>query len=37
VRSRERDQLTAVGGDGAPGENRRRGAIVTGLDRDPRQ
>jgi hypothetical protein len=33
----ERDQLTAMGGDGAPGENRRRGAIATGLDRDPRQ
>jgi hypothetical protein len=37
VRACERYQLTAVGGDGARGENRRRGAIVTGLDRDPRQ
>jgi hypothetical protein len=37
MRSRERDQLTAMGGDGAPGENRRLGAIATGLDRDPRQ
>jgi len=32
----ERDQLTAVGGDGAPGEY-RRGGLATGLDRDPRQ
>jgi hypothetical protein len=32
-----RDQLTAVSGDGATGEDRGRQAIVTGLDRDPRQ
>jgi hypothetical protein len=36
MRPGERDQLTTVGGNGAPGENRRRG-LTTGLDRDPRQ
>jgi len=36
VGSHARDQLTAVGGDGTSGENRRRG-VAFGLDRDPRQ
>src|SRR6201999_4193304 len=35
VGTHARDQLTAVGGDGTSGENRRRG-VAFGLDRDPR-
>jgi len=36
VRADPLDQLTAVGGDGTTGENRRI-AVALGLDRDPRQ
>jgi hypothetical protein len=36
MRAGERDQFTAVGGDGAPGED-RRWSVATGLDLDPRQ
>jgi hypothetical protein len=36
VRSHPLDQLGAVGGDGAPGQD-GRGGVAIGLDRDPRQ
>jgi hypothetical protein len=36
VRSHQLDQLAAVGGDGATGEDGGRG-VAFGLDRDPRQ